>query len=62
RKVYQLGDTLAANPIWLSIISRSNKNTLFPLVARRGNFFWKQDIILGLHPPYKRPYTGYGVA
>jgi XisI protein len=22
----------------------------------------KQDIILGLHPPYKRPYTGYGVA
>jgi XisI protein len=21
----------------------------------------KQDIILGLHPPYKRPYTGYGV-
>lgn len=22
----------------------------------------KQDIVLGLHPPYKRPYTGYGVA
>lgn len=22
----------------------------------------KDDIILGLHPPYKRPYTGYGVA
>ena len=22
----------------------------------------KSDIILGLHPPYKRPYTGYGVA
>ena len=22
----------------------------------------KEDIILGLHPPYKRPYTGYGVA
>jgi hypothetical protein len=22
----------------------------------------KKDIILGLHPPYKRPYTGYGVA
>jgi XisI protein len=22
----------------------------------------KQEIILGLHPPYKRPYTGYGVA
>jgi hypothetical protein len=21
-----------------------------------------EDIILGLHPPYKRPYTGYGVA
>lgn len=21
----------------------------------------KSDIILGLHPPYKRPYTGYGV-
>lgn len=20
----------------------------------------KEDIILGLHPPYKRPYTGYG--
>ncbi|MCG5056752.1 MAG: XisI protein [Limnoraphis sp. WC205] len=20
-----------------------------------------EDIILGLHPPYKRPYTGYGV-
>ena len=20
------------------------------------------DIILGLHPPYKRPYTNYGVA
>lgn len=19
-----------------------------------------QDIVLGLHPPYKRPYTGYG--
>ena len=22
----------------------------------------KKDIVLGLHPPYKRPYTGYGVA
>lgn len=22
----------------------------------------KEDIILGLHPPYKRLYTGYGVA
>jgi XisI protein len=22
----------------------------------------KEDIILGLHPPYKRPYTGYGIA
>jgi len=22
----------------------------------------KEEIILGLHPPYKRPYTGYGVA
>jgi hypothetical protein len=22
----------------------------------------KEDIILGLHPPYKLPYTGYGVA
>jgi XisI protein len=22
----------------------------------------KEDIILGLHPAYKRPYTGYGVA
>jgi hypothetical protein len=22
----------------------------------------RQDIILGLHPPYKRPYTKYGVA
>lgn len=22
----------------------------------------KEDIILGLHPPYKRSYTGYGVA
>ncbi len=22
----------------------------------------KDDIVLGLHPPYKRPYTGYGVA
>lgn len=22
----------------------------------------KSDIVLGLHPPYKRPYTGYGVA
>jgi hypothetical protein len=22
----------------------------------------KEDIILGLHPPYKRPYTGYGPA
>ena len=22
----------------------------------------KDDIILGLHPPYKRPHTGYGVA
>lgn len=22
----------------------------------------KQDIVLGLHPEYKRPYTGYGVA
>ncbi len=22
----------------------------------------KEDIILGLHPHYKRPYTGYGVA
>ncbi|WP_422894342.1 XisI protein [Phormidium pseudopriestleyi] len=21
----------------------------------------KEDIILGLHPPYKRPYTGYGM-
>lgn len=22
----------------------------------------KEDIVLGLHPPYKRQYTGYGVA
>ncbi|MGG6264554.1 XisI protein [Leptolyngbya sp. AN03gr2] len=22
----------------------------------------KEDIVLGLHPPYKRAYTGYGVA
>ncbi|QLE57424.1 XisI protein [Nostoc sp. TCL26-01] len=22
----------------------------------------REDIILGLHPPYKRPYTNYGVA
>lgn len=22
----------------------------------------KEDTLLGLHPPYKRPYTGYGVA
>ncbi|HIK31418.1 MAG TPA: XisI protein [Oscillatoriales cyanobacterium M59_W2019_021] len=22
----------------------------------------KEDIVLGLHPPYKHPYTGYGVA
>jgi len=22
----------------------------------------KNDIVLGLHPEYKRPYTGYGVA
>ena len=22
----------------------------------------KEDIVLGLHAPYKRPYTGYGVA
>lgn len=22
----------------------------------------KNDIILGLHPPYKRPLTGYGIA
>ena len=22
----------------------------------------KEDIIIGLHPIYKRPYTGYGVA
>jgi hypothetical protein len=22
----------------------------------------KEDIVLGLHPTYKRPYTGYGVA
>lgn len=22
----------------------------------------KEDIVLGLHPIYKRPYTGYGVA
>ena len=22
----------------------------------------KEDIVLGLHPPYKRPYTRYGVA
>ncbi|MEO1636164.1 MAG: XisI protein [Cyanobacteria bacterium J06631_9] len=22
----------------------------------------KEDIVLGLHPAYKRPYTGYGVA
>jgi hypothetical protein len=22
----------------------------------------REDIILGLHPPYKRPLTGYGVA
>jgi len=21
----------------------------------------KEDIIIGLHPPYKRPYTGYGM-
>lgn len=22
----------------------------------------KEDIVLGLQPPYKRPYTGYAVA
>ena len=22
----------------------------------------REDIVLGLHPPYKRPFTGYGVA
>ncbi|MGB3509537.1 MAG: XisI protein [Microcoleaceae cyanobacterium] len=22
----------------------------------------QEDIVLGLHPPYKRPYTGYGIA
>lgn len=22
----------------------------------------KEDIVLGLQPPYKRPYTGYGIA
>jgi len=22
----------------------------------------QEDIVLGLHPPYKRPYIGYGVA
>ncbi|MGB3513717.1 MAG: XisI protein [Microcoleaceae cyanobacterium] len=22
----------------------------------------KEDIIIGLHPSYKRPYTGYGIA
>lgn len=22
----------------------------------------QEDIVLGLHPPYKRPYTGYAVA
>ena len=22
----------------------------------------KEDIVIGLHPSYKRPYTGYGVA
>lgn len=22
----------------------------------------REDIILGLHPPYKRPYTDYGIA
>jgi hypothetical protein len=22
----------------------------------------KEEIVLGLHPPYKRPYTGYAVA
>ncbi len=22
----------------------------------------REDIVLGLHPPYKRPHTGYGVA
>lgn len=22
----------------------------------------KEDIVLGLQPPYKRPYTGFGVA
>ena len=22
----------------------------------------QKDIVLGLHPPYERPYTGYGVA
>ena len=22
----------------------------------------KSDIVLGLHPPYKRPHTGYGIA
>ena len=21
----------------------------------------KEDIVLGLHPPYKHPYTGYGM-
>lgn len=21
----------------------------------------KSDIVLGLHPPYKRAYTGYGI-
>lgn len=31
-------------------------------VRKRDEDVEDENIVLGLHPPYKRPYIGYGVA
>ena len=46
------------NKVWLqrNMTERDLAEDLVELGVER------KDIILGLHPPYKRPYTDYGVA
>ena len=44
--------------VWLqqNLIDRNPAEELVDLSVTR------EDIVLGLHPPYKRPYTDYGIA
>ena len=44
--------------VWLqqNLTDRNSAQELVDLGVAR------EDIVLGLHPPYKRPYTDYGIA